>query len=160
MYKRQGLELGQLQGAVAYPTGRLAPQIDTLVNVGILPEPPATDAWPALDDEAASLDARARTYLHVNCSSCHRPEGTGRGPWDFRRQASSAALGLCGQPESGTLGLSDAQIIAPGDPGNSVLLARMNDRGALAMPPIASDVVDPEGVAVLSEWITSLSGCP
>ena len=29
------------------------------------------------EDESAAIDARARAYLHANCSHCHRPGGGG-----------------------------------------------------------------------------------
>ncbi|MCB9677454.1 MAG: PQQ-dependent sugar dehydrogenase [Alphaproteobacteria bacterium] len=156
-----GIELGQLDRTAIYPaTNREAPQIDTLVHIGMLAEPPAVTPFPAVDDAAASVEERARTYLHVNCSQCHRPGGPGQGDLDMRLTTALADTNLCGVPQNGDLGIADPRIVAPGDPASSVLLARTRDLGAYRMPPIASHVVDDVGTGVLSEWIAGLTACP
>jgi len=40
-----------------------------------------------------------------------------------------------------------------------VLVARMNRRDVNAMPPIGSNVIDASGVALLTAWVNSLTGC-
>jgi hypothetical protein len=40
-----------------------------------------------------------------------------------------------------------------------VLVARANRRDALAMPPISSTVIDTAGVALLTNWVNSLTSC-
>jgi hypothetical protein len=62
-------------------------------------------------------------------------------------------------PQAGDLGIANARIIAPGEAARSVLLARMDRRDALAMPPLASKVVDSAGVNLVRNWINSLAGC-
>jgi hypothetical protein len=63
-------------------------------------------------------------------------------------------------PQAGDLGLgAAARIIAPGSAANSVLVARMNARTADGMPPLASNIVDTAGVALMQQWINSLSTC-
>jgi hypothetical protein len=63
-------------------------------------------------------------------------------------------------PQSGELGLgANARIIAPGNPSLSVLLERMNRRDVNAMPPLASNVIDQAGVALVRDWIASLTSC-
>jgi mono/diheme cytochrome c family protein len=104
---------------------------------------------------------RARAYLHTNCAQCHRPGGPTPSALDLRFATPLSATGLCGAPQSGDLGLGvAARIVAPGEPDGSVLTARMDRRDAFAMPPLASNVVDAEGVALLNEWIASLGTCP
>ncbi len=51
-------------------------------------------------------------------------------------------------------------MIAPGAPNRSVLSLRPHALGANRMPPIASTVVDTEGLKVLDGWITGLKSCP
>ena len=51
------------------------------------------------------------------------------------------------------------RIIAPGDAGRSVLVARTNRRDATGMPPLGSTVVDAEGVTLLTDWINGLADC-
>ena len=47
--------------------------------------------------------------------------------------------------------------VSPGDPTASAIVARMMTRGSEdAMPPIATEEVDPAGLAAVTAWITSL----
>ena len=47
--------------------------------------------------------------------------------------------------------------VAPGAPERSALLARMLERGTPAqMPPLASEHIDPGGIAAVREWIAAL----
>ncbi len=63
-------------------------------------------------------------------------------------------------PTSGDLGVSGAQIIAPGAASRSVLYLRMNRRDATQMPPIASHLVDTQGAALIQQWIDAMGpGC-
>ncbi|MCA9568653.1 MAG: PQQ-dependent sugar dehydrogenase, partial [Myxococcales bacterium] len=125
-----GLELGQLDRDAEYPlTGRRAPQLDTLEHIGMFAEPlPDRTAFPALDSDAPVAD-RARAYLHVNCSQCHRPDGPGRGELDLRISTPFADMGICGPPVHGDLGLTDALVVVPGSPETSVMAARLRDPG-------------------------------
>ena len=103
---------------------------------------------------------QARTYLHVNCSQCHRPDGPTRVEMDFRVDTALADMGICGDPEQGNLGVGGAKIVTPGDPAKSILSLRMHRRDVNQMPPIATQIVDEAGVAVIDEWITGLTSCP
>lgn len=156
-----GLELAQLDTDLVYPlTGRTGNQLDTLDHIGMFDAPITHPGpLPALDGDAPVED-RARTYLQVNCSPCHRPDSESPVALDLRRATPLAETGLCGVPEEGDLGIADARIVAPGDPSRSVLSARVHRRGADQMPPIGTNVVDDAGVAVLDAWITDLPSCP
>jgi mono/diheme cytochrome c family protein len=119
---------------------------------------------PALADPAdatAPLDARARAYLHTNCAHCHRPNGPAPTALDLRYSTALGDMGACDAPaNNGDVGLgADARIVAPGDPARSVLAARMERRDAAAMPPLASFVADDAGVALVRDWIATLTGC-
>lgn len=161
-----GPEIAQLNGLLSYAaTGRTANQLETLAGIGMLtaplPAPPAS--LPALVDPGnpgAPLASRARAWLHTNCAQCHRPGGPTPSGMDLRFSTALAAMNACdATPQSGSLGLANARLIAPGDPARSVLLARVNRRDANGMPPLGSNQVDAAGVALLSDWIQSLSGC-
>ena len=80
---------------------------------------------------------------------------------DLRYATLLSSTNACGAPpQSGDLGIgAAARIIAPGSAANSVLVARMNRRDANGMPPLASNVVDAAGVALLQQWIASLATC-
>ncbi|HET6584619.1 MAG TPA: PQQ-dependent sugar dehydrogenase [Nannocystaceae bacterium] len=154
-----GLETAQLARTVDGMDGMdQLDQLDHFVELGLLRERPAGAALPAAD---ASIGERARAWLHVNCSQCHRPEGpAGRARLDLRMQTSLAESGLCDSPKAGTIDLADPRIVSPGAPEMSVLLARVRSTGGIRMPPVASLVVDDDGAALLDAWITGLASCP
>lgn len=111
-------------------------------------------------DRSASLESRARSYLHSNCGHCHRPGGwvpAGLG-MDLRIETPLAEAGLCGERAmTGTLGL---YRMAPGNPADSLVVRRMSTRDLDQMPPIATSVVDDTGLSVVREWIASVRACP
>lgn len=135
-------------------------QLEHLAGLGVIRPTEAVDPLPASDDTSASLDARARAYLEVNCATCHREEGTGgRASLDLRRGVALADTGLCGEPNAGDLGVADAAIVVPGNPERSVLLSRVGTTGDAQMPPLARARVDEAGLALLTAWVESLAGC-
>jgi uncharacterized repeat protein (TIGR03806 family) len=159
-----GLELEQQNGDLTYPTtGRTANQLTTLEAIGMISLPGTPSSLPALPDPlgAAPLEARARAYLHANCSQCHRPGGPAPVAMDLRAGTALAATGTCdASPQAGDLGLPSGRIVAPGAPERSVLVERMKRLGLDRMPPVGSLVVDQAGVDLVSAWIDSLTACP
>jgi putative heme-binding domain-containing protein len=107
-------------------------------------------------DTKQSLDDRARSYLHANCSMCHHPGGNAIVSFFLRRDLPLEKLNTNKGTGIGTFGIRDARIIAPGDPYRSLLLYRMAKLGYARMPYIGSQVVDGTGVALVEEWIKSL----
>ncbi|MCL4777171.1 MAG: PQQ-dependent sugar dehydrogenase [Gammaproteobacteria bacterium] len=162
-----GLETAQLNGNLLYPaTGRSANQVVTLNAIQVLSppitaEPSALPAMPDPEGMSATLTERARAWLHTNCAFCHRPGGPTPSDMDLRYTTTLTATNSCNaQPQAGDLGLPNARIVAPGAPGSSVLLARIGQRNtAEAMPPFASNLVDAQGVQLISAWIGSLASC-
>ena len=156
-----GLETAQLNGDHHYPqTGITTNQISTLNAIEVLTPPIAGDppAYPDPADQSQSLEARARSYLHANCSFCHRPGGPTPALMDLRHEIPLAATGACDEPPTlGDLGIPDARIIAPGDPDRSELLSRMSRRDFAGMPPVASRLPDTAGLALIRAWIESLT---
>jgi uncharacterized repeat protein (TIGR03806 family) len=161
-----GLETAQLNHDFAYAaTGRTANQLRTLDAISLfstpLGDPALQPATPNPFDSTVPLGSRARAYLHTNCAQCHRPNGPTQSALDLRYATLLSAMNACGvAPQLGDLGLgASARIVAPGSPASSVLLARMNRRDANGMPPLASNVVDAAGVALVESWISSLTAC-
>jgi putative heme-binding domain-containing protein len=108
-------------------------------------------------DAAAELDARARSYLHVNCAVCHRPGGGTSSMLDLRfDRPLKETFALDVPPALGTFDIREARIIAPGDPSRSALFFRMAKLGHGRMPHIGSTVVDEEAVALIGRWIEGL----
>jgi hypothetical protein len=161
-----GLETGQLNRDLIYPsTGRLSNQLATFEHIGLFEEPlvgtAETRARFPIPSGSDPVDVRARAYLHANCSFCHRPNSTGRGPADFRFSTPLAQTGVCNAtPQEGDLGITNARLLVPGEPGRSILSVRMHSLGASRMPPLASRVEDTGGAGVVDMWISSLTNCP
>ena len=77
-------------------------------------------------DERADLNARARSYLHANCSQCHVLAGGGNAAIDLEFAIAPDRMGLFGvRPQHQTFEIADARLILPGDPERSVLYRRI-----------------------------------
>jgi uncharacterized repeat protein (TIGR03806 family) len=160
-----GVNTLQMNRDYDYGHGRVN-QLTQLVRWNVftkpLLEPP--EKLPKLaapDDPSALLEARARAYLHANCSHCHRLWGGGL--VDFQLQADLALdnMGILDvAPLRGTFDLPDAKVVAPGRPERSVLVHRMQRLGLGRMPHIASNTIDASGVWLLEEWVRSLKSSP
>ena len=156
-----GIETAQLNNTIEYSaTGILANQLTTLVSIGLIDasigDVSTLDSLPAYDDNAASVDTRARGYLHSNCSYCHRPGGPGVGPEDFRYQLSGDEIGASDvTPWLGSLGVPGAKLLVRGHPELSVLALRMQRTNFFRMPPLGTSIVDDQGVALINAWIES-----
>src|SRR5206468_5059842 len=135
-----------------YNNSVFANQLATLDHIGIfdkkLPKSPEElDKIADYRDKTAGLDARARAYLHANCSHCHRKWGGGNAEFQLLSTLPLAELGIVNtKPGQGTFELNDPRILVPGDPDHSMLLHRMTRLGLGRMPHIASNVVDEEAV--------------
>ncbi len=142
--------------------GAIANQLATLEHLGLFtkPLPAAPEKLPHLvdfHDRSQSVDARARAYLHANCSHCHRKWGGGNAEFQLLATLPLAETGTVNaRPGQGTLDLKDPRILVPGDPERSLLYQRMNRRGLGQMPHIASNVVDGEAVRLIQEWIKEM----
>ncbi|MDP6436718.1 MAG: PQQ-dependent sugar dehydrogenase, partial [Gammaproteobacteria bacterium] len=161
-----GPETAQLNGDFTYlSTGRTANQLTTLDDIDVFD--PALVGAPAVqpqltnpNDTGASLNDRARAYLHTNCSHCHRTGAGIPSDLDLRYTTALGATNACNvAPSSGDMGINNPLLIAPGEPDRSVLLNRMDRRDSNGMPPLGSNEVDDVGVDLIDAWITSLGGC-
>jgi hypothetical protein len=164
--KSLGPETAQLNGDYLYPQSVVSVnQLGLLNEIGMFTSPLSDpDELPRLAnpaDNQNSLEDRARAYLHTNCAQCHRP-GTGNpADMDLRYATNVAQMNTCDVlPGSGDLGMGpSARLISPGDAPNSVMLARISRRDAHGMPPLGSNIIDWDGVILLTEWIDSMEGC-
>jgi len=122
-----------------------------------------------VDDVALTGDERAVTaigYLHANCGHCHNPNGIAWVDTDavMRLTASDRDVAASGVHRTNVgvdlfnlKGVSVALRIAPAKPDESGIVLRMSHRGdELAMPPVASELVDEAGVDAVRAWIASL----
>lgn len=106
----------------------------------------------------------AMGYLHANCSICHDSAGPMRGlgvslrhALDARAQADEPAVAGIGHATRYAIpgAPPDRSVwIDPGSPATSAVFARMVSRSPVAqMPPLGTQVVDAQAVAVLRGWI-------
>jgi mono/diheme cytochrome c family protein len=114
--------------------------------------------YPNPADTSQPLASRARSYLHTNCSQCHRPSGGTPVNLDLRFATAMSSTNSCNvTPTAGNLGVTDARIVAPGAAARSVLYLRMSRRDATQMPPVGSHIVDTQGAALLQQWINGMN---
>lgn len=156
-----GFVPNQLNRSVAASDSGAANQLAVLAAQGVIAKAPTiADVDPSrlVDprDSSHTLDNRARSYLHANCSMCHHPGGNAIISFYLRRDLPFDQLNTNKGTGIGTFGIRDARIISPGDPYRSLLLYRMAKLGYARMPYIGSQVVDGDGVALVEEWIRSL----
>lgn len=148
-----GPEVDQFHGVSDLPLAGVADQLATFRDAGVV-SGAAVAAVPMADvHDDASLDVRARSWLHSNCAMCHQPDGPGRADFDVRLRTED--IGLCDVVARDGLGVDGALLIDGVDADASVLVQRIDTRGASMMPPLGSNVVDSDGVALIRAWIAS-----
>ena len=157
-----GLETAQLNRNLLYPsTQRTANQLATLDAIGVFSTPLGVapsmlDKLTVPSDTSQPLDKRARAYLHANCSMCHRPNGPGQGPEDFRYSLPGLSIGAINViPTQSDFGIAGARLILPGHPEKSIVSHRIGTLELGRMPPLATAMVDASGLALVNQWIRS-----
>jgi uncharacterized repeat protein (TIGR03806 family) len=161
-----GPETAQLNMDHTYPSSQISfNQLETLDHVMMFtsPLPGPASGLPALVDPAdtsASLDDRARAYLHTNCAQCHQPGGQTPSEMDWRYTTLLSDTNACDvMPLEGDLGVTNARLIAPGDAARSLVINRASRRDNNGMPPAGSSLVDTTGITLLTAWINGLENC-
>jgi uncharacterized repeat protein (TIGR03806 family) len=162
-----GFRIEQLNRDFDYGTSK-DNQLRTLAHLGLFEQPIGKSKTPQTvslddlqrmappDDETAGLTQRVRSYLHVNCSHCHRRGGGGTAAIEVPLEISFEKTRLISRPTQGSFGIVDPWVVAPGDPERSILFYRMSKVGRGRMPHFGSRVIDDQGLALLREWITQL----
>lgn len=108
-------------------------------------------------DESKELEIRARSWLHSNCSHCHKVSG-GSGltnQMNIAVQTKDMEL-LNAPPLRGDFGIPEGTLIEPGNPYKSILYYRSATRAAGHMPMIGARTLDKVGVELIHDWIRSL----
>jgi len=137
-------------------------QLRTLEHIKLFKNPlpkPINELTRLVDpyDPTHDLDARARSYLHTNCSACHVSAGGGNSKMEleFTTDLSDMML-IAARPQHDTFGIDNAMLIAPGNPDGSVLMQRLGRRGRGQMPPLVSTVVDRRALQLMHDWIAAM----
>ncbi len=157
-----GLHTAQNWRDVFFPqTGVTDNQLRAWNHAGYFQPPIDETALPglprmaAIDDDTASVELRARSYLSSNCAHCHRP-GIAHVLWDARFEIPLDEAGIIDGPVVNRLGVDGARVIAPQDVQRSLLHTRLATATEhYKMPPLAKNVVDGQAVALIEQWIAS-----
>jgi mono/diheme cytochrome c family protein len=108
-------------------------------------------------EASAERQARIRSYLHVNCSSCHVKEGGGNSLMELGLMTPLSQMRLIDEPPMhDRLNIAEARLVASGSPDRSVLFQRLSRRGTGQMPPLVSTEVDRQAIELFAEWIRGL----
>jgi uncharacterized repeat protein (TIGR03806 family) len=103
------------------------------------------------------LEARVKSYLHVNCSVCHVTEGGGNSSMELGLDTPLRSMNVIDAvPTHDRFNISDARLVAPGSPERSVLYYRISQRGTGKMPPLVSNDVDHQALEMIGAWIRGL----
>ena len=156
-----GLTTAQLNADFPYAEGAMN-QIEKFEQLGLFDAPPKNIAgYPAPESTTdGTAETRALSYLHTNCSVCHRPGSEG-GLIDFRFDTVFAMRGLCDVVEHDSNRVPKYRLV-PGDPNKSGVSVRMHALDELRMPKIGSNVVDTVGAGLIDAWIKAMptNACP
>ncbi|MEP2238632.1 MAG: PKD domain-containing protein [Maribacter sp.] len=144
--------------------GVVGNQLVTLSELGILDteitdtDTPGILTHTSINDVNGTLDDKARSYLDLNCAYCHQEGTNNRGDFDLRLFKTLNQTGLLTAGVNEPLGITpDEKIVFAGDANKSVLWHRTNSIvPGEAMPPLAKNRVDEQGVILLQDWINSL----
>jgi uncharacterized repeat protein (TIGR03806 family) len=134
--------------------------LDLVSNMPELDEDDDVDEKPRLtpiEDEAASVETRVRSYLDANCSFCHGGSRLQGAHWDARFETPLADARIVGAPLSGGADGDTLRVIAPGSLERSQLYLRAGslDRDQ-RMPPLGSARPDAAFLELLEAWILAL----
>ncbi len=132
-----------------------------LTRLGLLTGVPVDSAAiPDWRDEQASVDARARAYLDINCGHCHQPAGPASNSGLFLtwETPAGANLGVNKAPVAAGRGSGGRMVaIKPGDPDASILLYRMEStETGVMMPELARTQRHDEAVSLVRAWIKDM----
>lgn len=140
-------------------------QLQHMITTGRLIKAPAPSQWPKNASSFAaeeSVDARARSYLDINCSHCHSEVGPAdtSGLHLETHTPYGPSLGICKLAIAAGRGTGNRKHdIVPGQPQQSILVYRMQSVEAdVMMPEIGRSLAHTEGVTLVSEWILSQDG--
>ena len=168
---REEKTLGFEQVSLALP-GAEGLTLQELTRAGLLTNPPSGSSF-SLGDDGTGQAGPALRWLHVNCGvSCHNPNTAAEGySSDLRLRLPAEAIDGRSPAEfeslRTTIGVASSTPewrnrtrITKGSARNSLLYqlasVRNNADPDNQMPPVASRVVDAEGIMLLDKWIAAM----
>ncbi|MFN7014903.1 MAG: hypothetical protein ACK4ON_11605, partial [Bacteroidia bacterium] len=130
--------------------------------------PSAANTVVNYDDTSKPLESRVRAYFDINCAHCHAQDRhCDYRPMRFAYSETGSAnghanMGVC-VPTADMQDFPTAysSIIKPGNVDRSMLYYRINTtEESYRMPLHGRTLIHEEGVALIEEWINSLTSCP
>ena len=119
---------------------------------------PRVPVWANAED--GSVAERARAWLDINCGHCHQPGGPAEtSALNLHIQEENpTALGVLKKPIAAGRGSGGLEYsIVPGKPSESILLYRVDsDDPGVMMPELGRQMIYPDAVEVLTEWIAEM----
>ncbi len=145
------------EGSIAGVHGNFLSLLKSSGYLDTLPESPnVLPRHVAPDDPEATSEAKARSYLAVNCAYCHQEGGTGGGNFDLRAYLSLDQTGIIDGESAQNGGNPVNKLIVRGHHNNSVIWNRAAAaNGFTRMPPIGTNEIDFAGTAMLADWINN-----
>ncbi len=155
-----GLKPQHINSDYVYSSGNMN-QLQKMISMGYLSDNLPTNIETVIDwtDTSQPIDLRMRSYVDINCAHCHsddrhcdyRPVR-----FAFNESADNINLGVCVDPETPIP--PNTKIVVPGDLDTSVLYFRVNSEAEeYRMPLLGRTIRDEAAVAMVAEWINSLT---
>lgn len=136
-------------------------QLQKLVEQGYLNSYPSSIVSTVdYHDSSQPLELRLRSYLDANCAHCH--QDLGRCDYralrlSFSKTTNPTLIGVCVQADE-TISPTLQKIISAGNYSKSIMNYRLTSNvESERMPLLGRTIVHDEGVAILQEWINSLT---
>ncbi|MFT3793630.1 hypothetical protein [Flavobacterium sp.] len=140
-------------------------QLQKLIELGYL-----TDNLPAnivttvdFNDVTKPLNLRVRSYFDSNCAHCHSDGGQAsfyalRFPFGLTENLTN--MGVCVEPNHYVPGF-EGRLVAPGDVTESMVYYRITtDDFFYRMPMLGRSIPHQEAIALVGDWINSITDCP
>jgi uncharacterized repeat protein (TIGR03806 family) len=159
-----GPKVRNLNREFIYPEGRKN-QLDKWAEVGYLTGYNKADnvnnKLAKFDDpNSGTVEERAKAYLEVNCSNCHRREGNGNtsGLFLLLSEKNPESWGIMKSPiAAGRASGNFMYDVVPGKPDSSILPFRMNSTDPeIMMPELGRRLIHTEAVALIKQWIAEM----
>lgn len=158
-----GIKPESINSEIAYNTG-VQNQLQKLIDFGYLENsiPSLINTVVDWTDTSKPVQDRMRAYIDINCGNCHQDGGQG----DYRGVRLAYAdtnnldnIGVCIDADTPIPGLTGQKLIAPRDIENSIIYFRMaiEGDGQYKMPQFGQTLVHTEGLALMEDWINSLT---
>ncbi|HRH56100.1 MAG TPA: SO2930 family diheme c-type cytochrome [Chitinophagales bacterium] len=114
----------------------------------------------AFDEKSGTLEARAKSYLEVNCAHCHRKEGSANtsGLFLLLSEKNPESWGIMKSPvAAGAASGDNLYDIVPGKPDESILVYRMTENDPeIRMPELGRSVQHSEAVELIRKWVAEM----